>query len=405
MSNGGKAYSLRKLKEAGFLVPRFFVCDSNWSKSEIRSKLDTEFSDVKYFAIRSSASNEDSEKKSYAGHFYSGIGVAKDDVFTEVKKVLTSFGQMDGSAIIQEFIPSECAGVMFTEVGDNNVVINSTIGLCQPVVSGKACDEYICSKNGDILNKIISKKKEIKLFINNKIVNQTSDLESLTEEQIKQLVVLSKKIQDLYGSKQDVEWCFLNSRLYVLQSRPITRDFAIRKNQEYFDSANIAESYSGIVLPLTQSFAKMVYAQVYTDLLRMSGVPAKKLKQHSKIFENLLGFFYGRMYYNMNNWYLMAAFVPGYKRNKENFELMITSNIKQDITTSIKPSLMFSLIYPLIVISKVSIYGFTAKHFKITVTNELNKLQDKDFNQLQYQDCIKLFGVINKSFILHDTAC
>lgn len=399
MSNGGKAYSLRKLKEAGFLVPRFFVCDSNWSKSEIRSKLDTEFSDVKYFAIRSSASNEDSEKKSYAGHFYSGIGVAKDDVFTEVKKVLTSFGQMDGSAIIQEFIPSECAGVMFTEVGDNNVVINSTIGLCQPVVSGKACDEYICSKNGDILNKIISKKKEIKLFINNKIVNQTSDLESLTEEQIKQLVVLSKKIQDLYGSKQDVEWCFLNSRLYVLQSRPITRDFAIRKNQEYFDSANIAESYSGIVLPLTQSFAKMVYAQVYTDLLRMSGVPAKKLKQHSKIFENLLGFFYGRMYYNMNNWYLMAAFVPGYKRNKENFELMITSNIKQDITTSIKPSLMFSLIYPLIVISKVSIYGFTAKHFKITVTNELNKLQDKDFNQLQYQDCIKLFGVINKKLL------
>ena len=37
MSNGGKADSLRQLKEAGFLVPRFFVCDSNWSEKEIIS--------------------------------------------------------------------------------------------------------------------------------------------------------------------------------------------------------------------------------------------------------------------------------------------------------------------------------------------------------------------------------
>ena len=398
MSSGGKADSLRKLREAGFRVPRFFVCDSNWPEKEIIPKIETELPDVKYFAVRSSAANEDSKLQSFAGHFYSGLAVAKEDVFTEVKKVRTSFGQMDGKVIVQEFIPSESAGVMFTEVEDN-VVINSTIGLCQPVVSGQACDEYICNKNGDILNKTISKRKEIKLFVNNKIINQTTDAESLTKEQVKQLIQLGKKIHDFFGSKQDVEWCFLNDKLYILQSRPITRDFAVKKNQEYFDSANIAESYSGIVLPLTQSFTRMVYSQVYTDLLQMSGVSAKKLNQYSEIFKNLLGFFYGRMYYNMNNWYLMAAFVPGYKRNKENFELMITSNIKQDITTSIKPSLVFSLVYPLIVIFKASMYGLTSNHFKTNVTKELHKLQNKNFDQLHYQECIDLFEIINRKLL------
>lgn len=174
---------------------------------------------------------------------------------------------------------------------------------------------------------------------------------------------------------------------------------AINKEFEYFDSANIAESYSGIVLPLTQTFAQMVYDQIYRDLLKMSGVSLKKINHHSEIFKNLLGFFYGRMYYNMNNWYLMAAFVPGYKRNKENFELMITSNIKKDITTSIKPSLVFKFIYPLIVIVKASLYGFTSKYFKTTVIKKLRKLQDQNFDQLKYQDCIELYEVMNSKLL------
>ena len=172
-----------------------------------------------------------------------------------------------------------------------------------------------------------------------------------------------------------------------------------KSSRQYFDSANISESYSGIVLPLTQSFARMVYAQVYTDLLRMSGVPSDKLKKHSELFTNLLGFFYGRMYYNMNSWYLMAAFFPGYKRNKRNFELMITSNIKEDITTQIKPSLLFTLVYPLIVLCKAAVYGLTVQFFKKTVTKELRTMQDKNFNNMQYNDCINFLESINKKLL------
>src|SRR3990167_9890566 len=171
------------------------------------------------------------------------------------------------------------------------------------------------------------------------------------------------------------------------------------KEIEYFDSANIAESYSGIVLPLTCSFAKMVYEQVYTDLLRMSGVSRRKLEQHSHVFENLLGFFYGRMYYNMNNWYRMAEFVPGYRRNKENFELMITSNIKQDVATSIKPSPILAVFYPIIVAAKVAVFGITSARFKSDVKKHLHWLREHDFYSLTYTECIDLFNNINENLL------
>ncbi len=171
------------------------------------------------------------------------------------------------------------------------------------------------------------------------------------------------------------------------------------KPLEYFDSANIAESYSGIVLPLTCTFAQLVYEQVYKDLLRMSGVSARKIEEHSKIFENLLGFFYGRMYYNMNNWYHMAAFVPGYKRNKANFELMITSNVKESITTPISPSFALKILYPFIVFIKVCLFGFTSKYFKHIVESELRRLRVLDFSKLEYSESIDLFNALNNKLL------
>lgn len=398
MKKGGKALSLEKLVTGEFAVPRFFICDASWSEMSVRETLDDKLPATQYFAVRSSALNEDSDEKSFAGHFYTGIGVPRDAVYSEILKVNESFGDIPGSVIVQEFIPSDTAGVLFTEVNKNTVVINATTGLCQPVVSGEACDEYIFDKKGILLNKEIPKEKTTKLFIDGKIVSKKSQNESLTESEIQRLVHTAALIQEFFDSPQDIEWCFEGSKLYILQSRPITKDFDVGE-KEYFDSANIAESYSGIVLPLTCSFAKMVYEQVYKDLLQKSGVSKGKIERYSHIFENLLGFFYGRMYYNMNNWYRMAEFVPGYRRNKENFELMITSNIKQDVATSIKPSPLFSIFYPLIVGAKVAVFGITSARFKSGVKKHLHWLREHDFDSLTYTECIDLFNDINKNLL------
>jgi len=398
MSKNGKAHSLIKLKKGEFNVPPFFVCDITWSEESILSKIESNLPNSKYFAVRSSADNEDSKDTSFAGYFYTAIGVEKQDVFAEVLKVQKSYGETKGSVIIQEFIDSDVAGVMFTKVGENMVVINATTGLCQSVVSGKECDEYLFKKNGSLVNKTIPIEKSTLLFKDGKIISEKSKKESLNEPKIEQLIKLGAEIHSFFDSPQDIEWCFKNDTLYVLQSRPITRDFKVGK-EEYFDSANIAESYSGIVLPLTCSFAKMVYEQVYKDLLRMSGVSRKKIEQHSKVFENLLGFFYGRMYYNMNNWYRMAEFVPGYNRNKKNFELMITSNIKQDVETIIKLSIIFKIFYPLIVSIKVVMFGITSARFKLGVERHLRTLRNREFDRLGYLESITLFENLNKNLL------
>ncbi len=398
MLKSGKAHSLRRLKDGGCLVPPFFVCDATWSEGEILKKIDTSLPGVEYFAVRSSAANEDSSDRSFAGHFYTAIGVGRRDIIAEVGKVQKSYEEMSGSVIVQEFISSDTAGVMFTEVGKDTVVINSTTGLCRPVVEGGACDEYLLSKDGTLVRKTIPTEKGVLLFKDQKIISEKSSEESLNESKISQLIKVGAKIQDLFDSPQDIEWCFKDGELYILQSRPITRDFKVGK-EEYFDSANIAESYSGIVLPLTCSFAKTVYEQVYKDLLHMSGVSRKKIERHSEVFEGLLGFFYGRMYYNMNNWYRMAEFVPGYSRNKQNFELMITSNIKQDVATVIRPSFGLRALYPVIVGLKVAAFGVTSSSFKSGVECHLRLLRNQDFKRLNYKDSITLFENINKNLL------
>lgn len=50
----------------------------------------------------------------------------------------------------------------------------------------------------------------------------------------------------------------------------------------------------------------------------------------------MIACFYGRMYYNMNNWHRMMQFLPAYKKNKVNLERMITAKTKAEIHTAEK---------------------------------------------------------------------
>jgi len=283
MNLGGKAQALHKLQKAGFNVPPFFTCDSSWDKERILQSLDEKLSDAKYFAVRSSASGEDGDSKSYAGHFYSAVGVVKNDVFKEVQKVLISFGDLEGSVILQEFVPSDVSGIAFSDNGEGIVVVNSNFGLCKNVVDGKACDEYLTQKDGTLISKSIAEEKTVLSFQSGNLNQKVSGGESLTTNKLKRVVELANQSEEYFEKPQDIEWCFKGETLYLLQSRPVTENIEIPE-QVYFDSANIAESYSGIVLPLTASFAERIYKVVYTDFLRMSGVPKKTLRKHAYVF-------------------------------------------------------------------------------------------------------------------------
>lgn len=90
-----------------------------------------------------------------------------------------------------------------------------------------------------------------------------------------------------------------------------------------FDNSNIAESYSGVTTPLTYSFARYAYQEVYKHFCRMMGVGERTIDQHKKIFPRMVVFIGYRMYYDLINWYTLVSFLPGYKFNREFFEKML----------------------------------------------------------------------------------
>ena len=386
----GKAATLAQLVEAGFAVPNFFICDQSWSEIELQAEICTRLPLTTHFAVRSSALGEDSRTQSFAGQFYSAVGVPRMEVYAEVQKVVAAYQGRAGVVIVQEFIPSTASGVLFTDAGDGTMVMNANAGLCKSVVEGGSCDEYILGRDGGIYEQTIPvTKSSVHFTPAGQFVWQDNHSEALSRRQIEQVVTLGRLVEEFFDAPQDIEWCFLGTKLFLLQSRPITKQLVTEA--VYFDSANIAESYSGIVLPLTYSFAQRVYRQVYIDFLQASGVSRKQLATHGYVFRNLLGCFHGRMYYNMNNWYRMAQFVPGYQRNKSNFELMITSRLSHSIRTTIKPGRLLRFCYPCIVFAKLCVFGHTNRRFERSVQASIAHLRSYDIPLLSIPDCLRLF--------------
>ncbi len=406
----------------GLPVPAFVTVDSdNFTLQTISALLEKQFKSCQYFAVRSSAHGEDSQNTSCAGKYYSATGATRQQVFQECQKVLASYAGSKGGIIIQEFISCEKSGVIFSNAGQNLSVVNANFGLCESVVQGKNCDQFVLMRSGKILReRVVKEKKFISLEAGRKVCSQ-SENKTLSEKELKLILSAALEIERIFSAPQDIEWGLKNNQLYIFQARPITKNI-FSEELEYFDSANISESYSGIVLPLTCSFASLAYEVIYKNLIKYSGGDQRMMAKHEKIFQSLLGFHYGRMYYNMGNWYKMMAFIPGYERNKGNFELMISSNVKEGCQAEIAPSPLLKISYPLILLGKSIFHPINIALFenrtrklirqanaKLDATQELkplidfyHKLRDsllKDWHIAIENDFLTmtLFGALQKS--------
>jgi pyruvate,water dikinase len=268
-------------------------------------------------------------------------------------------------------------------------------------VEGGRCDEYIISRNGQLMSEHIESEKPCLFFSGASIVSRLAPHSGsvLNAHEIKKLMKLAFRIEMYFGCPQDIEWCIYRKRVSILQARPVTRKISEGTNPVFYDSANIAESYSGIVLPLTLSFAAHIYKVVYENLLHASGVSWKKITRHKPVFDEMVASFYGRMYYNMNNWYLMMAFAPGYRRNKRNLEEMITSNVREDIVRSVSPSVGLRMAYPLIFLVKLALFPSMIRKFKRRVREELLAFRSTDIKSLGFDDCVLLYAKLNRRLL------
>ncbi len=100
-----------------------------------------------------------------------------------------------------------------------------------------------------------------------------------------------------------------------------------------WDNSNIAESYNGITTPLTFSFARFAYEQVYRQMCRVLGVPETTIARYDDTFRHMIGLIQGRVYYNLLNWYRLLALMPGFTANRKFMESMM--GVKEGLPESV----------------------------------------------------------------------
>jgi len=209
------------------------------------------------FAVRSSATIEDSTSFSFAGQANTYLFQRSiNDVIKSVKKCWASlfspqallyFLQMkkkDNSLslenmkmaiIIQKMVNPSVSGVLFTSNvlnnNQNQILINSSWGLGESIASNSVNPDMIILQkdNFKILEKTLGKKE--KKTIPNSIRSGTVIIDtnlqsrkkfSLTDAQLRQLHEFGTKAEKNFNIPQDIEWGFVDKKLYILQSRPIT---------------------------------------------------------------------------------------------------------------------------------------------------------------------------------------
>ena len=217
-------------------------------------------------AVRSSATVEDSADASFAGLQDTYLGVSgAPSVLEHVRRCWASLYNDESVAyrrrlrlpeacvsmavVVQRMVAPRAAGVMFTRspvTGDRSVVaIEATWGLGSALVSGDVTpDAFIVSKvTGEITTRRVSTKIKIHSYRPNGpgvTVEQTPaslrEAPSLTDDEIRALAAIGRRVEAHYGAHQDIEWALLDGdaaggtagavsaadRIVLLQSRPET---------------------------------------------------------------------------------------------------------------------------------------------------------------------------------------
>lgn len=440
---GGKGLNLYRLKEMGMNVPAFVVLDQqnliDVLPKEIRT-VDTyptiiecieaysfpeNFHDLlaqhfkngkeKLYAVRSSAVQEDGAQHSFAGQFETQLYVSWQDLSTAVKAVWKSnFSdrvavysksnnlkpQFGIGVIIQEMVDPEVAGVAFG-VDPNtgrrgSKVVCSVYGVGEGLVSGELNADTYYIQGDDIKSELVKKDRHASRKSSGQIQfvpveKEKQEVSSLTEEQIKHIAEKLSVLENELGTPQDIEFAVKNDEVYLLQTRPITAiiqtDFETDgKNRIIWDNSNIIESYPGVTTPLTFSYIKTAYENVYRQLALLMGASQKTVDENKAVFENMLGLINGRVYYNLLSWYKVLALFPGYSLNARFMENMMgvkeRFELEKDTTSSKFTAIYRSAIMVSKIIGNLLTIKKTSRRFLEDVNKALDELKALDLDQM-----------------------
>jgi phosphohistidine swiveling domain-containing protein len=408
---GNKAKGLASLQGHGFrTLPYTSVCVDGdlvqMDAEQVSEAIVSQIGVSNFYAVRSSSITEDTDESAAAGQFKTLLGITKESLAEAIKEVAESLPTLASDeephgVVIQPLLHSSesISGVMFTH--EDRWMVNYAPGLCNYVVQGFEVAQRGFHPSGKswMIKGADLRQGELFDAEAGHIVTKEFKTNNWTQHLERALLQLYRKVQQHYGKPMDVEWTFVDGQLYVLQIRPVTVDWL--PELWLFDNSNLAESYTGTVSPMTASVARRLYKYVYEDLLTHSGVPKQTVRRHQYVFDNLVKDFNGRMYYVMNHWYSMMFFLPGYERNKENLERMITAEIRQEIflPESMRPAAWLKIAYYPLMLWKVLCFPWTKYRFNHIVQKDFNALGRTNFSTLTTPELQSLWNKCERRWL------
>ena len=309
-------------------------------------------------AVRSSGADEDGPEHSFAGQFDSYLNVrGTEEVLARIRECWAStysarslhYRLRNGlslepagmAVVVQTMVPAERSGVLFTAnpaTGDpGQYVVSATYGLGEGLVSGAVDADTVVldAATGAVLDTELGEKEQRYQAADGSgcdvvdVPPEERERLSLTADDLTRLAAAGAQAAQVFGCPQDIEWAVADGRLWILQSRPITTPLRRAATPHpdgelrIWDNSNIIESFSGIVSPLTYTFAADVYGKVYEYYARALRVPTEQLRQMGDWLPQMLGQFHGRVYYNLKHWYRMVRLAPVYRMNRRVLEVSL----------------------------------------------------------------------------------
>lgn len=333
---------LTKYESDGIFVPKFIVLNNKDEYTPISSFL---MSADKMYAVRSSFSSEDGVEHSFAGQFETILNVQKSDIKNAVGKVFDSMQNKSvddyceaknistanlGCVIIQEMIDADYSGVVFTAnpqgiLNESVVVVGSGVG-----------------------NNVVEDKIETTTYFYNQddgifYFEQNGNSPILEESVFRDIIETSLKIKHILGFDADIEFAIKENKVWILQARPITT--LSFENPVILDCSNIIESYPGVALPLTQSFVKTIYYEIFKNCLLRITKDKEYINSIDTELQEMVTVANWRMYYKISNWYSALRLLPCSNKiisiwqkmmGVENKKIVFNENTKPSFKTKIQ---------------------------------------------------------------------
>src|SRR5215217_98012 len=201
-------------------------------------------------AVRSSATMEDLPGASFAGQQATSLNVrGEDELFEAVRRCWASlwsaraiaYRERQGfdhdraaiAVVVQRLIPAEVSGILFTanpvSGARDEVVVNAVRGLGEVVVGGLATpDSFTLDRTTLAVRERQTRLQEVETVLaehgttERPLEPERATQPTLEDAQLVRLAQIGIDIEELFGTPQDIEWAYVDGRIWVLQARPIT---------------------------------------------------------------------------------------------------------------------------------------------------------------------------------------